>query len=203
MLSNYKLKISIIFLLVFLFSCATIPKEAVKLNQEVGRSIESSHEAYLNLLNYYFEQRRNKIDNTMDRYTESLLSNLKEELPDSVKKIPIDKMGLLLKKVYKRRDILHEELEKTRMLLIDKINKKHMKVMNANSSISKILQSNVEVDKKLKETYTQSLNFIGLDLKLDDVTKILDNQLKEAGKVSGKIKDNYNKIENLYNEKED
>ena len=43
------------FVLIFLniSACATIPEEAVTLNQEIGKSIADAQTAYMNLLNYY------------------------------------------------------------------------------------------------------------------------------------------------------
>jgi len=204
MIVKYRNKTGLVFLLaLLLISCATIPKEAVVLNQEVGKRIESTYAAYLNLLNYFFEQRRNRIDETMNSYTESLNNNIKKQLHDGVTEIPIDKMGDILKKISERRDMLHEELEKTRILLVDQLNKDHMQVMQANSNITAILQSFVDVDEGMRAVTTKSFKAIGVDLKLDDITELLDNQLIEAGKIAGEATETYKKIKSLFQKEED
>ncbi|MFH1287346.1 MAG: hypothetical protein ABII25_01445 [bacterium] len=194
---NYKTIVGILLLSSMLFiSCASIPKEAVVLNEEVGNSIASSHAVYLNLLNYYFEQRRKKIDKTMGRYTESLLNNIKQESGET--KMPIDNIGDIVKGISERRDKLYEELEKTRIMLIDKINKDHLLVMQANSNITAILQSAVDMDKVVGSLTTKAFKAVGVDLKLDDVSKLLDKQLDEAGKTSGEITGTYENIRSLF-----
>lgn len=199
MIMSYRAKIGIVFLsILLLISCATIPKEAVVLNQEVGKSIESTHGTYLNLLDYYFEQRRKRIDETMNRYTERLIKNIKKQLPEGATEIPLEKISDILKRLSERREMLNEGLEKTRILLVDQLNKDHLLVMQANSNITAILQSFVDIDKGIRSVTTKSFKTVGIDLRLDDVTELLDNQLIEASKIAGKATGTYKKIKSLF-----
>ena len=200
---SYRVKIGIVLLSTAVFiSCATIPEEAVVLNQEVGISIESTHATYLNLLDFYFEQRRKRIDETMNRFTESLTINIKNQLPEGVTEIPLEKMSDILRRLSKRRDMLHEELEKTRILLVDQLNRDHFLVIQANSNITAVLQSFVDVDKGMRSVTTKSFNAVGVDLRLDDVTGLLDNQLIEAGEIASEVTGTYKQIKSLFQKEE-
>lgn len=138
----------------------------------------------------------------MIRYTESLMNNIKKQSPEGVTEIPLEKMGDIIKGLSKRRNMLHEELEKTRILLVDQLNRDHLLVMQANSNITAILQSFVDVDKGMRSVTTKSFKAVGVDLKLDDVTELLDNQLIEAGEIAGEATGTYKKIKSLFQKEE-
>lgn len=42
--------------------CASIPKESVVLSQEIGKGIAEGQNAYISLLNRYFDQKKKLID---------------------------------------------------------------------------------------------------------------------------------------------
>lgn len=188
------------FVLIFLIisACATIPEEAVTLNQEIGKSIADTQTAYMNLLNYYFVQRRAAIDAKMEEYTKRLMENIQKQLPSGVTDIPLDQMERLVKEVTKRRNLLHEELEKTRVLLIDQLNKDHLLIAQANANVTALLQSFVEVHKGATSLTTKALQLTGTDLKLSEVNEKLDAQLLKAGDIAANVSGTFQEILELF-----
>ncbi|MFC1816813.1 hypothetical protein ACFL0M_12980 [Thermodesulfobacteriota bacterium] len=189
-----------IFMLIFtsIISCATIPEEAVTLNEEIGKNIADSHTAYMNLLEYFFAQRRAAIDAKMELYTKRLMENIKQRLPSGQRDIPLIQMERLVKEVTKRRNMLHEELEKTRVLLVDRLNKDHLLVVQANANITTLLQSFVELDKGTRSLTAKALQFAGTDLNLPEINEILDAQLLQAGDTAADVAGAFGKILKLF-----
>lgn len=74
---NKSILVPIAFLIcLVLTGCASIPKEAVSLNQEVGKGIADNQSAYLNLLNAYFSQKSAEIDRWIqNEYLPAYISN--------------------------------------------------------------------------------------------------------------------------------
>lgn len=196
-------RIATLVLFLFPLSCATIPPEAVSLNEEIGKSIASTQAAYVNLLNFYFEQRRQKIDGAMGRYRERVIEAIKAELPESDTEMPFDQAEKILGRLALRRDQLQGELEKTRILLFDQINRNHLQIIQANANITAILQSFVDVDKGLRSLSTRTFELAGIDLRLEDVTSLLDEQLVSAADLAGDVTGTYEKIRALFKDIEE
>lgn len=51
----------ILFLLVGIAGCATIPKESVKLSENLSEMIESTKASHVNLANRYFAEKKNEV----------------------------------------------------------------------------------------------------------------------------------------------
>lgn len=165
--------------------CATIPKESVTLSQEVGKGIVNNQRAYRNLFNRYFAQKRQQIDKViMDKYLPNYIENIQEELRkegEDPNSFSANMVKDIISDVIQKRDELQEDLEKTRVAIWERINKDHVLLLQANATITGLLQSAVnakEATSSLGEAIQEATKS---DFSFDEFEKLFDEHLKKAG----------------------
>ena len=186
---NKLLLIPIVFLIcLVLTGCASIPKEAVSLNQEVGKGIADNQRAYLNLFNAYFSQKGAEIDRWIqNEYLPAYISNIKAEMKKhGVEDKPFDE-GMtkdMLTNIVKKRNDMQRDLEKTRLALWERITKDHVVLLQANASITGLLQSAVDVKEATSALGNKTLKTSGANFTFSDFEKVFDEYLKKADDAS-------------------
>lgn len=194
----------IILTVMIVSSCASIPKDTVLLSKEVGKGIAENQRAYISLFNRYFNQKKKLIDQAIiDKYIPSYLANIRIELEEAGKD-PSSFTAVMIKDVIsdviKKRDEMQAELEKTRIMLIERISADHELLLQANATITGLLQSAVDVKEAtsaLGETLVKPIKS-GFDF--EEFEKIFDDYLDkgagavgEVGKLSEKVKSLFKK----------
>lgn len=192
----------LIVLQIAILCCATIPPESVTLSQEVGKGIAENQRAYLGLLNRYFEIKRQLInDAILNEYLPNYIKSIQEGLKqadEDPNKFTSKMLKDILTDIVKKRDELHEDLEKTRVAIWERINEDHTLLLEANSTITGLLQSAVSVraeasslGKTIQEATKTKFNF-------EDFEKLFDEHLKKIGDTSAELINLHDSIEALF-----
>lgn len=184
--------------------CASIPKESVQLSQEVGKGISSYHEAYINLLNSFFAQKRARIDDVvLNKYLPQYMDNIKTEMiaagEDPEKLYPF-MVRDIVKDVSNKSNEMHEELEKTRIALVDVITQDYLVLSQSNSTITGILQSAVDVKEAASSIKGTIESITGNKISFEKIENKFNEYLLDAGNLSSKGISLYESIKTLLDE---
>lgn len=184
--------------------CASIPKESVELSKEVGRGINESQRSYTGLLNAYFASKKQQVDLWIgDEYLPEYLSNIQTALKKAGKPSTLSPQQLkdILQEVIVKRDLMHTDLENTRLLLLTKSNEHYTLLSQGNAGVTGLLQSMVNV-KEATSSATQIIK-TGSDGKVDLelIEKKFNDYLKEKGAASAKATNLYDTIKSALEKK--
>jgi hypothetical protein len=212
-----------------LSSCVSIPKETVLLSKTVGNDLEILHNAHQNMVNIYFGEIKNNINNFVDDVYAPFIIHfvLKAELEKSKKGNPslysaIEQAGKTGGKVetdealkvmqefqeaalfqinFKRKELLTPILKQEREVL-QNINNSYANIIYANSTVTGYLES----IRKVKEAQGEALAMIGLegaDTKItNSIVKISEgiNKAIETGKkIDIKSDEAFSQFESISN----
>ncbi len=179
-----------VVLVLLLSGCAGMPKQSVQLSQEVGRGIALYHQAYTNVLNEYFVQKREAINRfILNAYLPVYLENIKAELKaagEDPEKLHSFMVHDVVKDVAGKRDAMQEELEKTRIALIDAVSRDYLLLIQANATITGLLQSAVDVNAAAESLSGTIETASGNLIDFDAVDAKFNEFLLDAGSFSGK-----------------
>lgn len=206
---NGILRINFVWVLVLLMifalgGCASVPKEAVELNKEVGKGITESQRSYTGLLNAYFASKRQQVDQWIENeYLSEYLSNIQSELKKSGQPTTLSPQQLrnVLRDVINERDQKQTDLENTRLLLLTKSNEHYTLLSQGNAGITGLLQSMVDV-KEATSSATQTIKTSsGGKLDLEQIDKKFNDYLKKAGAASSRSANLYDTIKSAIDKK--
>lgn len=189
--------LSLIFIALLFSSCATIPQESVDLSSEVGSGLKKQHQTQIELINLHFSIKRQRLDAAMEKavnsYFESLTPSGTIELSKSQLKDVTDDVIFF----NTRNNDAKEELEKTRLLLIKKLNENYLALNLANSSLTGLLQSAVTVKQAHSEAFQSLSRATEGKIDLDQVFAELDRFIIKGGEEAGKTIQLTDKIKTL------
>jgi hypothetical protein len=181
-------KLFCVVLVLLLSGCAGMPKQSVQLSQEVGRGIALYHQAYTNVLNEYFVQKREAINRfILNAYLPVYLENIKAELKaagEDPEKLHSFMVHDVVKDVAGKRDAMQEELEKTRIALIDAVSRDYLLLIQANATITGLLQSAVDVNAAAESLSGTIETVSGNQIDFDEVEAKFNEYLLDAGSFS-------------------
>jgi hypothetical protein len=159
--------------------CTSIPQESVTLNKEIATGITSIHESNIRFINQYFEVKQAEID----KYETEALDNFFNKIAAATTKPNAPPLGVQdLYKIKEKIEQIHSvgtkfknELNASKDLIIEKLQSEYNLIINANSSITGILQSAVDIDKakndglsKVKELTDGKIDLTDIDLKVNE-----------------------------------
>jgi hypothetical protein len=175
-------------LILLLPGCAGMPKQSVQLSQEVGRGIAAYHQAYTNVLNEYFVQKRGAINRfILDTYLPAYMENIMVEMElagEDPEKLHPFMVHDVVKDVAAKRDAMQEELEKTRIALIDAVSRDYLLLIHANATITGLLQSAVDVNESAASLSGTIESVSGNQIDFDEVEAKFNEYLLDAGSFS-------------------
>jgi len=174
---------------VLLTGCARIPRESVELSDRIGGGITGEHRAYVALVNLYFDQKRELIDQWIEqKYLPTFVANVRAELKAAGRDPDVFNEELtvkLMRRVTQRRNEMQADLEKTRHALLDKVEANHALLRDANLQLTALLKSAADVQDShstlaaaLTNSRRGTIDFAGIDKKLTEY-------LETAGNLSG------------------
>ena len=194
-----KTKFIILISVLFLYSCATIPKQAPSLSEELGIKINSLEKSHINLLHSFFNQKREIVDEfivkewvpvfTKEFFNTPTIKEAWEEIVSSNNKEDRTKFLILLtpklqKKINSKRIELIKPLDDLERDLEFKIRNEYNIAKSINNSLTSFLYSASKVD----ENRTRYLEMLGVtDEKIDNTlskTDSLINQLVKSGNTA-------------------
>ncbi|MBI5749603.1 MAG: hypothetical protein HZA00_10810 [Nitrospinae bacterium] len=195
--------ISLIFLVAS--GCATIPKESVSLSKEIGNGIVSQQSAYVNLLNNYFALKRQAIDDFIEKeYLPAYIKNIQAKLQAAKEKLDSFDSKMLsdiVAKIIQKRDGMQRDLDHVRVHILEKVNEEHVHLLRANTSITALLQSAVDVKQASVSAGETVKKITGGRIDLEEIEKKFNEYLMKSGDLSSKAEDLFDLIKPLINKK--
>lgn len=182
--------IFMVFIL-FLTSCATIPKASLQLSDAIRDQSTEMHTLNVDLVNMYYAQRSNEIDEFIsETYTATMLSNVKKGLMQAGMyndTIYLQTLPMVQQKIITKRDLMQAELEKERLATVKMLNSNYnLHVINC-IELHNLLESAVDIDEET-ELLMKTLDELTKNkLNLQELDETMNNVLIEAGKISKEI----------------
>ncbi|MBE9469311.1 MAG: hypothetical protein IMY72_13470 [Bacteroidetes bacterium] len=192
-------KLLFIFSVFLICSCATIPKQAPSLSEELGIKINSLEKSHINLLHSFFNQKRKVVDEfivkewvpafTEEFFTNQTIKDAWEEIASSSNKEDRTKFLTMLtpklqNKINSKRIELIKPLDDLERELEHKIRNEYNIARSINNSLTGFLYSASKVDENRK----RYLEMLGVsDDKINNTlskTDNLVNQLVKQGNVA-------------------
>jgi len=174
----------LVFIGLFLASCATIPREAPELSSELGNRIAAIETAHLALLHQFFDLKRENLEQflqqvwvphlTKNSLNDSATQSLWAQVVNS--KDPSDRTQFLLKttsrlqkQISEKRGELFGPLDAIERQVEQKLQENYSQVNSMNSSLTSLLVSS----SKLTEMQNHFLKTVGITD--DKITSVIDN----------------------------
>ena len=188
-------------LVIFVSGCASIPKESIALNQEIGRRITAMHQSNIELVNIYFESKMRKIDEFTEERVDDYTRSIGRQIEDGSTP-PVDAAALLLimepvAKFYSEATEHKAELEKTKILILDRLNQNHMETLQGNRTITGLLQSHSEIEDAIKSGQRTLAEISGDKIDLLKIGEVIEGSFMRVGEMSADAADLYKRIERL------
>ena len=194
--------ILVAFVSLFTACGATIPQESVDLSREVGVGLRKQHQAQIDLVNLHFSIRQKSLDEAMSRALDSYLKNLMPNDSIELSRDQLDDVAAAVMLLNEKHNIKKAELEEARMFLIKKLNENYLILNQANSSITGLLQSAVDVKEATSEAYKKLFEAIGGKINLYRVLSVLDDFVLKYDEKADKPIKLVEKLELIFKEKE-
>jgi len=174
-------------LLVFLLTaCTTIPQESVDLSAEVGIGLQRQHQSEVDLINLYFENKRESLDEAMERALDKYFATLTPSGSITLNKSQLKDIAADVTELNARNNAAKEELEKARILLMKKLNENYLLLNQANASVTGLLQSVVTVKGARSEAFQSLCVSRKAKMDLANLFSEVDEFVLKGGKEAGK-----------------
>jgi hypothetical protein len=186
--------IMLVLLIMLVTSCATIPQKSVSVSREIGIGIKKQHQAQIDLVNLHFDIKRKELDQAMLRALQKYFQILLPAGTITLNKNQLADVASDVMDLNEKNNAAKEELEKARVLLIAEIEDNYLALNQANSSITRLLQSAVTIKGARSEAFESVSAASGGKLDLDKVFAEVDEFVLKGGQEAGKT---INLIDNL------
>ncbi|MBA7511737.1 hypothetical protein ES705_03733 [subsurface metagenome] len=182
----------ILTLLIGIAGCATIPKESVKLSENLSVMIESAKASHVNLVNKYFEEKKNEVKRfVMEEYKPVFIKNVGERLKAQNKEFTFELYDRAMERILKKMDQWVGEVEEMRIEVLNELDEHYYLMSQTNEAITGLLRSASKVEEVRKELIERSrieaekiIDFGKLEEKIQGIM----DKISEAKKMGGKEK---------------
>lgn len=193
--------LSIVF---FLCGCASIPQESVTLNSEISTRITSLHRTNVALVNQYFAIKKDAVDQYEAQALNSFFGKIAAATTDP-NAPPLGAHDLY--KIKEKIDDIHQlankykaELDTSEALIINRLSEEYNLLIGANSTITALLQSAVDVDKAKDDGLLKLKKLSNDKIDLTDIDEKVDNFISTMGTTSVKTTSLIDAVRELLNE---
>ena len=192
----------LIIVSVIISGCARIPNESVLLNQEVGTNITTLHQFNIKLVNLYFSDKKKEIDEmtakAVDTFFASIINQIEDGEQPDLNEAALRGLQERITDYYTRGSEYKSQLEKTRVFVVDRLEQRYQVTIQANTAITELLQSHVELEETTKYSLQRLGEVGGLSIDFLEVQDTVDEYLKRAGESAGEALDLYERIKALF-----
>ncbi|MCP4050108.1 MAG: hypothetical protein GY730_05315 [bacterium] len=176
--------------LIMVSGCATIPQESVTLNKEVTAGITLLHESNIRFINQYFEGKVSEIDNL----EKEAIDNFFNQIAAATTKASAPPLGAQdlyrikgkVEEIYSEGAKFKKQLYASKSLIIEKLQAEYNLLISANSSITVILQSAVDIDKAKNDSLSKVADLSNGRIDLTDIDSEIDGYLAKFGNSAAK-----------------
>jgi len=180
----------ILTLLIGIAGCATIPKESVKLSENLSGMIESAKASHVNLVNKYFEEKKNEVKRfVMEEYKPVFIKNVGERLKTQDREFTFELYDRAMERILKKMDQWVGEVEEMRIEVLNELDEHYYLMSQTNEAITGLLRSASKVEESRKELIERSrieaekvIDFGKLEERIQGIM----NKISEAKKIGGK-----------------
>ncbi len=173
-----------------LSGCANIPQEAVTLNKEVSAGITSIHESNVRFINQYFDMKKAGVD----RYEKQALDSFFNAVATATAKPGAPPLAVKdlynikskIEEIHAMANQYKDALEKSKALIIEKVQGEYNLLISANSDITGLLQAAVDVDKAKNDGLVKVKTYTDGKIDLTDIDAEIDDYLAKLGSSSAK-----------------
>ena len=183
-----------LIILLFFIGCASIPKSTYQVSEIIGDGIKSNEKAYLELVDKYFEEKRQKIDMWIVRvYFPRLIDNIKVELNKANMEVQLSENQYedIVATVIEKRDDMQLELEKARVIVIERVRSNYSELIRANADLTQLLKSSADlkdaIEKQIDKTTGIKFDFDEFDKSFDTYIDNTDKAVNQGGKLYDKV----------------
>jgi hypothetical protein len=187
-------------ILTLICACASVPPEAVDLSKTIGTEIGKSQAAHLSTLDAFYRRLALENDNWVQsvyipRLTSMAIADLSTackragDLSAGCSQLNNNDITKIISKVIEFRDDLQRVLSKNRDEAIQTINSHYSDLQAANSSITALLTSLIDIKKATKESAAGIGKSTGISIPTDKIELALNDFLIKAGQASLKVTD--------------
>ena len=204
------------FLTCTVFSaCATIPKESADLSIELGKRISAIETAHLTLLSKYFDEKRNRIDEFIEKewvpefaaqfFSNQQISNMWEQIvrsgnTDDRLEFIVTLGPKLQAKINSKRLDLIKPLDEAEQMIKQQLSDNYDQARAINNNVTSFLVSAVKVN----ENQNRYMEMIGVkDKKMAEVLDQVDSAVETLLGKSEMVADKAKKVELFYREMND
>lgn len=194
----------VVLVLGCMYGCASVPKESVALSASIGNGISESRRSHINQLNYYFLLKREVLDQKIEQeYMPSLVAKIQASLKNSGKPETLapNQIADVIRTVIHERDQKQAELEKTRLLLFEKLDAHYSMLAQSNLSLTTLLQSMIDVNEATTAAAGSVKTMSGNVIDLGAVDQKISEYLKQAGALAEKGTSLYEEIKTITEKK--
>jgi len=191
----------IILPIICIGGCASIPQESVSLSQGIGKGLTDIHESNLKFVERYFEQKKQEINQhekeAVDKFFSRIIAGLSDPQAPPLDKTALNKIKEKIEEIHSRGNEFRAELDKTKSLVIQRLENDYHTLIEANSTITSLLQSAVELDKANHEGLSSFKEITNGRVDLTEIEEIVDAHLIKFGKSAEQGKDLVVKAEEI------
>ncbi|MCH2196401.1 hypothetical protein [Kordia sp.] len=185
--------IAMVFVVISINACASIPASTATLSQEVIAEAYSMHQLNIALINKLFEERKGKVDDFMNnQYIPLFVKNLQSKIPAGVD-INSELTNILksvMPVINRKRDSLHNLLDTQRDQMVTSLNTNFTNYQQASATLQNLITSAVKLKQTEVNTLNQIQNLSKTNFDIGKIQKHLDSLLIKTG-------DGFNKLLNI------
>lgn len=189
----------VVLVVIMLSGCVTIPQESVELNKSVTSGITAIHESNIRLIDQYFAAKITEIDKyereELDNFFKKVVSAAaKPGAPDFEVK-DLYSIKEQVERIHAQGLEYKKALNASRDMVVEKLRTEYNAVIAANSSITGILQSAVDVDKATNDGLSTVKKLSGGKIDMTDIDNRIDDYLSKLGSASSRASSLIEKIQ--------
>lgn len=180
----------LVFPVILLEGCASVPKESVELSYTLGNDIEALHQSYKSLIARYFESLRRDVNNSIDRVfipsyindyvkTGNLIEHAKAERADLVEAWA----RIAVQTIDKERITRLQPIDEAEKELLSNVDDAFDKAVRANATVTAHLNS----IRKVQEVQDEILESLSLKDVRDKINKAISEASDKAREISSDI----------------
>lgn len=185
--------------------CVQIPQESVSLSMEIGKGVVSIHESNVHFVNWFFGVKIEKINTLENKALDDFFSKIAAatEKPNAppLKKKDLYKIKGFIDKIHNNGNEYRTALNTSRAKILESLEHDYRTIINANGSITGLLQSAVAVDEAKTTSYDKLKNLTNDKIDLAKMEQIVNDGIAKFGDKTAKGSDILEKIQKQIDKK--
>ena len=189
-MKTHKPILSLLFVTILFYSCASIPTSTSTLTQEVIKEADDMHQLNIALINQLFEERQRRLNDFItNSYTPALVEKYKSLLPDSLnykEELP-NIMKSIIPVINRKKDSLQGLLDVQRQNVIDQLSTNYTTYTKATVALQNLVDSAVKLKTAENSTITAIQSLTGNKINVKAIENSIDSLLIKSGDAMGKL----------------